>query len=56
MNGFDGAPPGPMECSPATPWGFHPLVAENVCPRCGWIARPGQLQVEAPDGAAQAAS
>jgi hypothetical protein len=30
---------GPLECSPETPWGLHPAVMENVCPRCGWVAR-----------------
>jgi hypothetical protein len=39
MNGFDVDEGGPLECSPETPWGLHPAVTENVCPRCGWIAR-----------------
>jgi hypothetical protein len=31
-----------IECSPATPWGIHPAVLDNACPRCGWIAREPQ--------------
>jgi hypothetical protein len=34
-------------CSPAKPWGLHPIIVDNLCPRCGWLARPpaeGELQ------------
>jgi hypothetical protein len=39
MTAHDLAEAGPMKCSPETPWGLHPAVTENVCPRCGWVAR-----------------
>ena len=29
----------PAQCSPAQPWGIHPAMVENACPRCGWVAR-----------------
>ncbi len=36
------------ECSPESPWGFHPAMVDNACPRCGWTARntgqPEQMQ------------
>ncbi len=39
MRGLEIAEGGPMQCTPETPWGLHPAVTENVCPRCGWVAR-----------------
>jgi hypothetical protein len=29
----------PTTCSPARPWGIHPAIVDNLCPRCGWTAR-----------------
>jgi hypothetical protein len=40
MNRVNVAEASLFECSPETPWGMHQTVRENVCPRCGWIARP----------------
>ena len=37
---------GPLECSPETPWGLHQAVTENVCPRCGWVARGPAAEAE----------
>lgn len=32
----------PLQCSIATPWGFHVTLLDDVCPRCGWGAHdPG---------------
>jgi len=39
MNALELADVGPLECTPETPWGVHAPVTENVCPRCGWVAR-----------------
>ncbi|HEX8533277.1 MAG TPA: hypothetical protein VF662_03855 [Allosphingosinicella sp.] len=39
MTAVEIAENGPMECSPETPWGLHPAVLDNICPRCGWTAR-----------------
>ncbi|HEX8401428.1 MAG TPA: hypothetical protein VF628_06945 [Allosphingosinicella sp.] len=33
-------------CSPARPWGIHPSLEANHCPRCGWAAREPAV----PDG------
>jgi hypothetical protein len=41
MNMTEGAEAAPLQCSPDSPWGLHPAVIENVCPRCGWVARGG---------------
>jgi hypothetical protein len=27
-----------IECSKATPWGIHPALRDDQCPRCGWEA------------------
>ncbi len=26
-------------CSPDKPWGIHPAILDDLCPRCGWSAR-----------------
>ena len=26
----------PVTCSPRTPWGIHPILVAEACPRCGW--------------------
>ncbi len=39
MKPFDTLEANSLECSPETPWGLHPPVTDNVCPRCGWVAR-----------------
>lgn len=39
MANLDAPEAAPFECSPETPWGVHGVVTDNVCPRCGWIAR-----------------
>ena len=36
-------------CSPAKPWGIHPAIVDDFCPRCGWIART-PLAPDQPDG------
>jgi hypothetical protein len=36
----------PSFCSPARPWGIHPALTADLCPRCGWTAR----EPAAPDG------
>jgi hypothetical protein len=43
------------ECSPDRPWGFHPEVVDNLCPRCGWCAggsRQPEPELSAPEEAA----
>jgi hypothetical protein len=27
-----------VECSREKPWGIHPSLRHNHCPRCGWAA------------------
>jgi hypothetical protein len=27
-----------IECSKETPWGIHPSLRDDQCPRCGWEA------------------
>jgi hypothetical protein len=29
-----------IECSKETPWGYHPELRGDDCPRCGFQARP----------------
>lgn len=36
-------------CSPIRPWGIHPALAADLCPRCGWVAR-GPYEPALPDG------
>jgi hypothetical protein len=36
-------------CSPAKPWGLHPSIEDNLCPRCGWTAREA-AEPEVQDG------
>jgi hypothetical protein len=36
-------------CSPAQPWGIHPAITDNLCPRCGWTARE-LAEPQVPDG------
>jgi hypothetical protein len=49
MNSVTGLGAERVECSPENPWGVHPAMVENACPRCGWTAREtvvaGQDQV-----------
>jgi hypothetical protein len=26
----------PFTCSPRTPWGIHPALADETCLNCGW--------------------
>jgi hypothetical protein len=27
-----------VECSREKPWGIHPALRDDLCPRCGWSA------------------
>jgi hypothetical protein len=27
-----------VECSKEKPWGIHPALRDDLCPRCGWSA------------------
>ncbi len=29
-----------IECSREKPWGIHPALRQDQCPRCGWAAPP----------------
>jgi Zn ribbon nucleic-acid-binding protein len=35
-----------IECSTATPWGYHPELRGDRCGRCGFVAREGEDSVE----------
>lgn len=43
-----------IECTPETPWGIHPAVVDDSCPRCGWAARVavGGAALPPPEGQA----
>jgi hypothetical protein len=38
----------PAQCSPAQPWGIHPAMVQNACPRCGWVARAAAAAAAVP--------
>lgn len=45
----------PFHCSPEKPWGIHPpVLSDEACSRCGWIA-PGPIGDARDDAAAAAA-
>lgn len=40
-----------VECSREKPWGIHPALRHNHCPRCGWAApEPPAPQAVQPAG------
>jgi hypothetical protein len=35
-----------VECSREKPWGIHPSLRHNHCPRCGWAAPAAPAPVQ----------
>jgi hypothetical protein len=40
-----------VECSREKPWGIHPALRHNHCPRCGWVAPAPPAREPAPPAA-----